>query len=429
MDIHIITLFPEFFESPLSCGLLGKAVADGSVKIHFHNPRKYTNDVHQSVDDRPYGGGPGMVMLLDPLVKTLDEIEKSNNVKSKTLLMAAAGYKFNHEMAKTLAQENSITIICGRYEGVDARLAEICPLTPISMGSYVLNGGETAALNVIEAVCRLIPGFMGHDESGTEESYSNGTLEYPHYTRPNEYNDVKVPAQLLNGNHAEIERWRRAESLRATMQMQPELLSELFFDDFDIFILRQLAHKRLGRNLFISLVHYPVLDKEKKTVAVSLTNLDIHDIARCSCSYGLGGAYIVTPIADQKLLAAEIFEHWTKGAGSKSNPHRAEAFDKVQTADTVEDAIADITRKTGQTPCLIATSARGPGNISYKGVRNKLEDTPVLLLLGTGQGLAPAVTDKCQAILPPLRYLDNYNHLSVRMAGAIMIDRILGDLD
>ena len=438
MDIHIVTLFPEFFESPLACGLLGKAIDEGIIKIHFHNPRKNTSDVHQSVDDRPYGGGPGMVMLLDPLIKTLNEIEQINNSQNEpakqassqsTLLMAAAGKPFSQNMAAGLALQKSLTIICGRYEGVDARLTELAPLTPISIGSYVLNGGETAALTVIEAVCRLIPGFMGHEESGTEESYSAGLLEYPHYTRPSEYRGLTVPDELLSGNHAQIERWRRAQSLCSTWKLQPQLLNELFFDDFDISILRQLPRNRLGRNLFVALVHYPVLDKEKKTVAVSLTNLDSHDIARCSCSYGLGGAYIVTPLKDQKLLLKEILEHWKDGPGGASNPHRSQAFASINPIDSVEKAIEHIAQKTGQAPCVLASSAQGPGNVSFTGVQKILKEQPVLLLLGTSQGLAPSIIKQCQGMLPPLRYLDSYNHLSVRMAGAIMIDRILGDLD
>lgn len=429
MHIHIVTLFPDFFESPLRCGLLSRAIEEGIVRFHFHNPRKYTTDAHQSVDDRPYGGGPGMVMLLDPLVQALEEIDVQTNGQGKTLLMAAAGYKFTQEMARRLAGEQSLTIICGRYEGVDARLKEIYPLTPVSTGPYVLNGGETASLNLIEAVCRLIPGFMGHEESGDDESYSRGLLEYPHYTRPPEYRGLKVPGVLTSGNHAMVERWRRARSLEETWKMQPELMAENFFDQEDVFILKQLPRKRLGRNLFLGLVHYPVLDKEKKSVAVSLTNLDIHDIARCSCSYGLGGAYIVTPLKDQKSLLGEIISHWTHGAGGRSNPHRAAAFQTLFPADSVDDAIAHITKKCGQTPYLLASSAQGPGDISFKEVKNTLERRPVLLLLGTSQGLSPAILRKCNGTLPPLRYADSYNHLSVRMAGAILIDRILGDLD
>ncbi|MBQ4133475.1 MAG: tRNA (guanosine(37)-N1)-methyltransferase TrmD [Desulfovibrionaceae bacterium] len=429
MNIHIVTLFPEFFESPLRCGLLGKAVEDGIIRVHLHNPRKFTSDLHQSVDDRPYGGGPGMVMLLDPLVQTLEEIAGETDGKGKTLLMAASGARFDQTMARSLAEEKNITIICGRYEGIDARLGELFPLRPISIGAYVLNGGETAALGVLEAVSRLVPGFMGREESGDDESYSHGLLEYPHYTRPPEYRGIKVPEALTSGNHAMIARWRRAKALEATWKMQPEMLRENFFDAQDIFILRQLPRKRLGRSLFVALVHYPVLDREKKSVAVSLTNLDIHDIARCSCSYGMGGAFIVTPLNDQKRLLGEIIAHWTSGAGGRTNPHRAMAFESIFPADSVEDAVAQITRQCGQEPYLLASSAQGPGNVSFREVRGILEQRPVLLLLGTSQGLSPLVLKQCQGMLPPLRYLDSYNHLSVRMAGAIIIDRILGDLD
>lgn len=455
MNIHIVTLFPEFFESPLSCGLLGKAIEEGLVKVHFHNPRAQTTDVHQSVDDRPYGGGPGMVMLLEPLLKTLTQISQATcetcgqgatpsqppaettgpmaqqseaaAPNSQTLLLAAAGKPFSQNMARELASKDSLTLICGRYEGVDARLQELVPLTAVSIGPYVLNGGETAALNVIEAVCRLLPGFMGKEESGEEESYSSGFLEYPHYTRPKEYAGHSVPEVLLTGNHAKIEQWRRAQSLHATWKMQPELLKEKIFSESDIFFLKQIPRNTLGRNLFIALVHYPVLDKEKKTAAVSLTNLDIHDIARCSCSYGLGGAYIVTPLQDQQHLLQDILQHWLKGAGSTANPHRAAALREITHAASVEEAVLAITAKCGQQPYLLASSAKGSGNISYPELRKILAQQPVLLLLGTSHGLAPQILDRCHGTLPPLRFLDSYNHLSVRMAGAIMVDRILGD--
>ena len=195
--------------------------------------------------------------------------------------------------------------------------------------------------------------------------------------------------------------------------------------------MRGLPANRLGRNLYCALVHYPVLDKEKNSVAVSLTNLDIHDIARSSCTYGLGGYYVLTPLDDQRELLATILDHWTKGAGKRGNPDRDVALGLVRPGKTVEEAILDIAARTGQEPLVIGSTARiqadGPPGVGFAQIAECLRERPVLLLLGTGHGLSPEAQRLCHAFAPPLRWLGTYNHLSVRSAAAILFDRILGD--
>ena len=427
MHINLITLFPEYFQSPLSCGLMQKARESGLIDFQLFNPRDQATDKHRTVDDSPYGGGPGMVMALAPLAETLRHIPAPGRI----LLMAPAGRAFDQNLARELAAElasgTPLTLISGRYEGIDARLGELFPLTPISVGDYVLNGGEAACLSVIESVCRLLPGFMGHEDSGEEESFSHGLLEYPHYTRPEVFEGLPVPEILTQGNHARIAAWRREESLRATLRLRPELLDTAPLGPADLTCLRSLPHLSLGRNLHLALVHYPVLDKDKNSLAVSLTNLDIHDIARSSCCYGLGGYYVVTPLQDQKRLLAELLEHWTSGAGSRSNPDRAEALRLVTAADSVDDVLAEVEARCGERPLILGSSARPEGDFSYAATRAALAELPVLLLLGTSHGLAPAVLDKCDGVLRPLRGAGAYNHFSVRSAAAVMLDRILGD--
>ncbi|MFV0421163.1 tRNA (guanosine(37)-N1)-methyltransferase TrmD [Oleidesulfovibrio sp.] len=423
MRFNIVTLFPEYFDSPLACGLMGKARENGLVDVNFVNPRDFTTDKHRTVDDRPYGGGPGMVMMPGPLADALRSLPQAGRI----LLMAPKGRPFTQALAKELAAEENVTVICGRYEGIDARLESIFPIEPVSMGDFVLNGGETAAMAVLEATGRLVPGYMGHEESGEEESFSSGLLEYPHYTRPEVFEGHEVPEILRSGDHGRIARWRRDQALTTTLRNRPDILCNAEIDYNDLKTLRKIDRERPGRNLYCALVHYPVVNKENKSVAVSLTNLDIHDIGRCSCTFGLGGYYITTPIEDQKRLLDGLLRHWTDGPGVSANPDRGTALRLVRGVSTVEDAIADIEQRTGQRPTVIATSARGAGDTGFESVRNMLREKPVLLLFGTAHGLAPDVLEKCDGILRPIRSLDGYNHLSVRTAAAIIVDRVLGD--
>ncbi len=433
MLFNLLTLFPEFFDSPLACALLGKAQERGLLRVERIDPRTFTTDRHRTVDDRPYGGGPGMVMLPEPLDMALASL----TTPGRKLLMAPSGRPLTQEYAEELSREPVLTLVCGRYEGVDARILELHDLEPVSVGDYVLGGGEAAALCVIEAVSRLLEGFMGHCQSGEEESFSNGLLEYPHYTRPEAYKGLDVPEVLLSGDHKRVARWRREQSLEATLRQRPELLAEAPLDDADLSHLRGLLHadptagsrlySRLSKNLHLVLAHYPVLDREKKVATVSLTNLDLHDIARCSRAYQLGGFFVATPLEDQRALAEELLAHWTQGAGRKANPDRGCALERVQVVGRIEDAVAAIQAAFGCMPKVVVSSARGTGGLLPAQVRAWLENEPVLLVLGTGHGLAPQVTLSADGALRPIRPLSDYNHLPVRAAAVVYLDRILGD--
>ncbi|WP_243438372.1 tRNA (guanosine(37)-N1)-methyltransferase TrmD [Fundidesulfovibrio soli] len=424
MRFNILTLFPEFYDSPLSCALLGKAVEQGIVDFNLVNPRDFATNKHRTVDDRPYGGGPGMVMMLDPLAGALRSLEAPGRI----LMLSPRGKPMSQALARELAAEPALTVLCGRYEGIDERLLELYPIELVSVGDFVLSGGESASLCLIEAVSRLLPGFMGKEESGDEESFSHGVLEYPHYTRPEVYEGLGVPPVLLGGDHAKVARWRREQSLEQTMARRPELLAEARLDPRDRAHLAALRRTLPGRNLHVALVHGPVMNKMGHTVTVSLTNLDLHDIARISRTYGLAGFFAVTPLEDQQALAATLLGHWTGGAGGKGNPDRAEAFGMVRVVSTLEDAVAGVTESCGQEPLVLATSARPDGALTPGGVRQALEERPVLLVLGTGSGLAPEALALTHGLLAPVRPYGGYNHLPVRAACAILLDRILGDI-
>ena len=425
MHCNIVTLFPEFFTSPLNAALMGRAREAGLISFAFFNPRDYALDKHRSVDDRPYGGGPGMVMMLEPLLRCLRGIEKPGRI----LVPSPGARPFTQSRARALAAEERMTILCGRYEGLDARLGELAPLEYASVGEAVVNGGEAAALMMMEAVARLVPGFMGKEASGDDESFSRGLLEYPHYTRPDRFEGIPVPEVLRCGDHGKIADWRRERSLESTLRLRPELLAEAELDERDADFLRAMPQERLGRNLSICLVHYPVLLKTKNPGASSLTNLDIHDIARSSCAYGLGGLYVSTPLSDQAQILREILRYWTLGAGAASNPDRAQALSLVRHVPEIADAVADIAERTGQRPLMLGSSAewRKPPVYAPRMVRAALASGPVLLLLGTSHGLAPEALAACDGQLRPLRFLDTYRRFSVRAAATACLDRILHD--
>jgi len=219
----VLSIFPEMLQSPLQFSLLRKAQEKGLIEIGLHNIRDWAEDKHCMTDDAPYGGGCGMVMKVEPVERALAAVKRSD-VESLAVLMTPQGETFNQKIAAELAEQKQLIMICGRYEGVDERIRAHLVDREISIGDYILTGGELSALVVIDAVSRLIPGVLGNDASAARESFSLGLLEYPQYTRPAEYKGWNVPDVLVSGNHAQIERWQRIESLKRTWQRRPDLL-------------------------------------------------------------------------------------------------------------------------------------------------------------------------------------------------------------
>ena len=244
--IDVVTIFPEWFEGPLTTSLLGKAVADGRLDLRAHDLREFTTDRHRSVDDAPYGGGAGMVMRPDvwiaaaeaiwndlPPAATIDRAEPpdaatyvAGGPRPRTVLLTPRGKPFTQALARELAAEPRFVLLCGRYEGIDERVHELVATDEVSIGDYVLFGGEVAAAAVIEAVARLIPGLVGNAESPEDESFAAGLLEYPHYTRPPEVRGRRVPDVLTSGDHGAVARWRHDRALELTRERRPELVVE-----------------------------------------------------------------------------------------------------------------------------------------------------------------------------------------------------------
>jgi tRNA (guanine37-N1)-methyltransferase len=219
--IDVFTIFPEYLEGPLSVSLLGRAREAGRLDVHCHDPRAWSADLHRTVDDAPFGGGAGMVMMPGPLFDAVAATQPPRPL----LLLSASGRPFTQSVASELAAGAGFSLVCGRYEGVDQRVADHLCDGELSVGDYVLAGGEAAALVVIEAVARLLPGVMGNEASAGEESFADGLLEYPQYTRPADFRGWLVPDVLRSGDHARIRRWRRAQALRRTIERRPDLLA------------------------------------------------------------------------------------------------------------------------------------------------------------------------------------------------------------
>ena len=229
MQIAIVTIFPQMFDSFVCEGMTRRALETGQLQLEFRNPRDFTEDSHRQVDDRPYGGGPGMVMMAEPLNQAIGSARAA--VRGRVIYLSPQGRQLKQERARELASEAGVILLAGRYEGIDERVLEAEIDEEISIGDYVLSGGELPAMVLIEALVRYLPGVLGNEDSVKSDSFSAGLLDWPHYTRPEVYGEHQVPSVLLSGHHEEIRRWRMKQALGRTWQKRPELLRDLELTD------------------------------------------------------------------------------------------------------------------------------------------------------------------------------------------------------
>lgn len=244
MRIYILTLFPEFFQSPLDVSILKRAQEKKLVKFDLVNIRDFSRDKHKKVDDYPYGGGCGMVMKPEPIFEAVEAVQKELTSNPRIILLTPQGRTFNHDFALELSQERELVFICGHYEGIDERVRSLVT-DEVSIGDFVLTGGEIPALAIVDATVRLIPGVLGSSHSPLDESFCEGLLEYPQYTRPEVYRGMKVPDVLLSGNHQEIARFRRRQALIRTFEKRPDLLQEVELSDEERDFLRRLKNREI----------------------------------------------------------------------------------------------------------------------------------------------------------------------------------------
>lgn len=243
MRIDVITLFPESLEGLTGLGVTGRAIREGQVELTAWNPRDLATDRHRTVDDRPYGGGPGMVMAVEPLASTIAEARKEHAEGTRVSLMSPQGRKLDQAGVEELAGRQGLILVCGRYEGIDQRLIEAEVDEEWSIGDYVISGGELAAAVIIDAVTRLLPGVLGHEQSAVQDSFVDGLLDHPHYTRPEVAGEKAVPDVLLSGDHEAIRRWRRKQALGRTWLLRPDLLENRKLDEEAELLLKEFRHE------------------------------------------------------------------------------------------------------------------------------------------------------------------------------------------
>jgi tRNA (guanine37-N1)-methyltransferase len=242
MKIALITLFPEMFEALTDYGVSGRAVNQGLLEISSFNPRDFAEDAHSTVDDRPYGGGPGMVLMIEPLRKAIDAAKDWIDGKPLVVYLSPQGKVLQQSTVNSMAEQQSIILIAGRYEGIDERLIQLEVDQEWSIGDYVLSGGELPAMVVVDALIRQIPGALGHSDSASQDSFADGLLDCPHYTRPDKYEELKVPDVLLSGDHEKIRQWRLQQSLLRTQQRRPDLLDRLELNNEQLALLKEVSN-------------------------------------------------------------------------------------------------------------------------------------------------------------------------------------------
>ena len=429
-QFHVITIFPEIFQSFLSTSIMGKAVDAGLIHVRFVDPRTFATDKHRSVDDTPYGGGHGMVMKPDPLVSAIESVPD----RPHRVLLCPQGERLTQAHLADLAGRESVLMVCGRYEGYDERVRSFVD-QEISLGDFVLGGGDVAAMALMEGVARLVPGVIGNEGSLATESHTEPLLEHPQYTRPRRFRDLEVPEVLLGGNHAEIERWRREQMLTRTHKRRPDLFARHRPTEQDVPILRQMEDGQspkqrgdLAARTTVALVHHPVFNRMGEVVTTAVTNLDLHDIARSSRTYGLAGYLVATPLTSQQELVRRILSHWHEGHGSVVNPRRGAALRLLDVCASLDAARRTVAQREGREPLVVVTSAvKRPGQVSQREVVEAAADgRPLLLVLGTGWGLTDEALAQADLCMAPIRGRPRYNHLSVRSAAAILLDRLFG---
>ena len=433
MRIDILTIFPQMIE-PIYESITGRAIKKKILELFIHDLRDFTTNKHRSVDDTPYGGGPGMVMSAEPFVNCIEHIQADNisNNKGKVIYLSPHGRRLEQKTALELSKEERLILLCGRYEGVDNRIRDHFIDMEISIGDYVLTGGELPAMVLIDTIIRNIKGVLGDDNSSKEESFSWGLLEYPQYTRPNKFKGYTVPDILTSGNHAAINKWRRQKALELTNSIRPDLLKKANLDEDDKIHLNEI-NTNLRKdipNVGVILLHHPILGKKNEIITTAVANLNIHDIARCCKTYDLNSYYIVTPEDEQINLVNQMVNHWVNGKGASRNNKRKLALSLVKTSKTLDSAILSLTEEFKSKPIIVATSAsQNSNNIDYSSLVNLINKTskPLILIFGTGWGLTEDTLSKCDYVLLPIKGISKFNHLSVRSAVSITLDRLFGN--
>ncbi|MBD3273091.1 tRNA (guanosine(37)-N1)-methyltransferase TrmD [Candidatus Dependentiae bacterium] len=441
MKISIITVFPDIYESFLKLSLIGRAIEKKIIDVKLI---RFSDMCEPKVriDNPACGPGAGMVIKPEVIQKAIQKSEREWG-KGFKIFFSPQGERLEQPLLKKLAQkfflkessqrvetkEDHIILVCARYEGIDQRVEDFYADLILSIGDYVVMGGDLPAQVFLESFLRLVPGVVGKFESVEKESFSGPFLDYPTYSLPKEWNGLKVPEILLSGNHAEIEKFRKKQAAKKTVLNRFDWFRSSNPKKEEI----ELA-KEFIPNHYVALMHTQVLVQDNKEGNTSITSLDIHDIARSSATYGIKNYFVVSQLKDQQNILKSFMEFWLSDEGKEYNLSRFEAVKRIIPAFNFEDVFNKIKEKEGVEPIIITTSAKADNS---KNIRPKIIDyscqkeifkkkRPVLFLFGTGKGLSYSILEKSDYLLLPVNGMTNYNHLSVRSAVAIILDRWLG---
>ena len=415
MKITILTAFPDLMKNYLSASVLGRGIAKGRLEVDVVYIRDFAEGSYRQIDDYSYGSG-GMVLMAEPLQKALESLR--TNGESFLVYPSPQGTRLHQELVEDLSRKEHLIILCGHYEGVDERFVQKNVDLEISIGDFVLTGGEMPAMAIVDAISRLIPGVVGKSEAVREDSFFGGMLDNPHYTRPSEWNGIKVPEILLSGDEKAINKWRRRQAVERTLKRRPDIVG------------RAGIMPWLSKGAYVMEVHYPVLDKRGEKSSTAITGMDLHDIARACRTYGIKKYLLVTPLQQQREMAQKIVTHWTEGWGASYNHDRSEAFSTLKIFASVNRALKWVREREKTEPFKIATTAKSVGGaVHWLSLKRRIleEDLAPVFIFGTGWGLHQDVIDDADSVMTPIAGgLDSWNHLSVRSAVSITLDRFFG---
>lgn len=434
MIVSIATLFPDLYKPFLETSIVGRAQKSGAVTFDLVSLLSFVGPKVR-IDAPTFGHGAGM-LIKPEIVEHAVTHQEAQRGKAFKIFFSPHGKKLTPALAQECAQKSHILLLPARYEGMDARVEEEYADLVISIGDYVLMGGDLPAMVFLEAMLRHVPGVIGKQESVEQDSFSGPFVDYPEYCEPVTWHGKTVPDIVRSGNHAALKEWRREQAAQRTVLHHFEWLKNHVSTEAD----KKLAKKYIPDHYAV-LMHDQVLVPQEqspellgkislKEGVTSVTSLDIHDIARSAHTYGIKNYFLVTPLADQQIIVRNLLDFWKTGSGVTYNKSRHDAVKQVELYSSLDDVIDCITKKTGKAPLLIASSAKETAHeklISYADQEKVFaHNRPVLFVFGTGRGLSPALINRCDFLFIPLEGFSHYNHLSVRSAAAIIFDRWLG---
>lgn len=428
MNISVLTLFPELYKPFFEVSLIKRAQEKGTISCHVNNLLSYVQPKVR-VDDTTFGHNAGMLLKPEIIEQAVDASERDFG-KAYKIILSPQGKILTQprlqELYERIKNEKHLMLIASRYEGLDARVESYYADELVSVGNFVVMGGDIPAMLLLEGLLRFIPGVVGKEESVQLDSFSGAFVDYPEYTRPVVWKGMEVPEIVRSGNHAAIDSWRQEQAAQATVKKHFNWVRSISTTKAE----QKLVRKYIPHH-YTALMHNDIDLKEGRIGHTSVTSIDIHDIARSSATYGLQTFFIVTSLKDQQKIVEKMLSFWIdEKIGGDYNHNRHQAVRTVQVKSELDDVIAAIEEREGKKPLIIGTSARecdAAKIISY--FEQDLawqHDRPILFLFGTGSGMSESLLNRCDYMLPPLQGFSDFNHLSVRSAVAIILDKWLG---